>query len=299
LFEARVRDSIPDSLWSALLERHGHHLVDSGDESFNAFATEALADLKEWAPTAARYAPRGRIRHGREPSPDLSERDNVLSTLVARKAGNDQDVVAFRREVLRDALLHLHQVWRWLMARRPRGDESIADDPLAYALEDSLEREIDIGTTGDLARLRELSVRLGDFYEWTDGQATTFVLTGLAPMVSPVRVEWYEHVIGGLSRVTLTVDPTTPPREVATAYGRARRELLGPRHRSVGEKHLQLALFAETYSSGPWAERCRAWDAEHPQWAYADRVKTFARDCRVAVQRVLFPTGRPADDERA
>jgi hypothetical protein len=109
------------------------------------------------------------------------------------------------------------------------------------------------GTTLD--RLRRLSQALAEEFQWEPAQATTFVLTGLVPY-SEV---WNRNL------------------EAVRVRGRRPREL--------SLKHLELALFTAERESEPLAARMKEWNAQHPEWEYA-QVTNFGRDSRDAVRRL-------------
>jgi hypothetical protein len=146
---------------------------------------------------------------------------------------------------------------------------------------------------GVLDRLRRLSQQLAEAYRWSEAQATIFVLTGLAPLIASITGEsdTPEDDADGrlpiLSRITLHVDPTMSPSEVAEQYAALRRWLYGERHRDLTEKHTQLALFAATEPKHTtWAARMARWNAAHADWRYTE-VSNFSRDCLQAQRRLL------------
>ncbi|MEX1265093.1 MAG: hypothetical protein WEE66_14365 [Actinomycetota bacterium] len=80
----------------------------------------------------------------------------------------------------------------------------------------------------------------------------------------------------------LSINVVATPREVAKAYGRARRQLLSRTPRRLSDKHLALAEFSEREGVGTtWRERMEVWNGEHPDWAY-ERPANFSRDCVAA-----------------
>jgi hypothetical protein len=156
-----------------------------------------------------------------------------------------------------------------------------------------------VGAGGVLDRLRRLSQRLAEAYRWSEAQATIFVLTGLVPLIAAITGESdapeddAEGTLPILSRITLQIDPTTAPSEVAEQYTALRRWLYGERHRDLSEKHTQLALFAATeLKHTTWAARMARWNAAHAEWAYTE-VSNFSRDCLQAQRRLLGLTRAP------
>ncbi len=141
---------------------------------------------------------------------------------------------------------------------------------------------------GTLDRLRVLSDRLANWYGWESGQATLFVLTSWVPSIQAAEASLRYRRLPSLTRLELTVDPALTPKEVAELYRRARDNSLGRRYRSMSEKHLRLAAFAEQVKGKPIEERMRAWNAECPRWRYTE-PSNFSRDCAQARKRVLYP----------
>lgn len=172
---------------------------------------------------------------------------------------------------------------------------------LAYGVpSDHYERTVPTHAGGALESLRRLSARLSEAFRWGEAQATVFVLTDVAPIVEPITAETKgSYPISAASRVILSIDPALSPREVADYYRLIRRSAFGGmRHRPQTEKHIQLALFSALRPKGEtWAEQMAAWNAEHPEWRYAE-VTNFHRDCTTAQRRLLRPNwGQGAGDD--
>ena len=149
---------------------------------------------------------------------------------------------------------------------------------------------------GALGRLRGVVQRLVAQYPWDEAETTRFVLTGLPPFLLRVRLDAIvDEQLTACSRLTMQVDPTLSPSEVAFRYRLARKQILGARYRELSAKHVQLAEFAlaarsttapESPESG--AQRMARWNRDHPEWAYA-RVTNFLRDMSRAQRRLLHP----------
>jgi hypothetical protein len=140
-----------------------------------------------------------------------------------------------------------------------------------------------------LERLRQLCERLAKQYGWAEAQATTFVLTGEAPLISTITHNLKERELPSLTRIVLEIDPTLAPKEVGEYYRRIRQEVVGARHREMTDKHLQLALFAAMRPDGEtWAKRMAEWNETYPaEWEYEDSAQ-FAHDCIQARKRLLM-----------
>jgi hypothetical protein len=139
-----------------------------------------------------------------------------------------------------------------------------------------------------LERLQSLAASLGETYSWQQSQATTFVLTGLAPIVPAIR----SATVGGVPlsstmRIVLEVNPETKAREVLLHYKRARersRKRLGP----VSDKDCNLAVVATNSRGKPWSDSMREWNARFPKWRYED-PRRFQRDAVSARRRLVDP----------
>ncbi len=147
---------------------------------------------------------------------------------------------------------------------------------------------------GVLDKLRHLSEKLADRYRWDEGQATVFVLTGSIPIVASIHVRITQtSPFPTLSRITLTIDPTLSPIEVAESYRKARRELFmdDTRQGSMSEKSMTLATFlAQRLEDESWKVRLKDWNQLYTSrgWGYdAAHLRNFCRDCIQAQRRLL------------
>lgn len=167
---------------------------------------------------------------------------------------------------------------------------------LSYTVPGDLNpRIVPVVADGVLGRLWRLSNKLEEIYGWTKTQGTMFVLTGHPPTIAPAwLMPDYRMPYQVTSRINLEIDPAVSPKEVAEFYRRARKEVISGRHRTLSEKHLQLARFLTARPEDEsWAERLSAWNEAYPQWAYsADQVKNFSRNCMKARERLLHPDYR-------
>lgn len=176
-------------------------------------------------------------------------------------------------------------------------------------------RTLPVTPGGTLDRLRLLANRLSVRYCWEPAEAVTFLLMGFMPSVSILRaqVDWNEdHPM--VSRITLTIDPATPPAEVADAYGRVRAQIARafPREKDVKARFKARFLALEALDSPahmPLERLMEQWnmlwfeDGEKPadddpyrSWWYDDPQK-FGRDRRRALQHLLRPKySRPPDE---
>lgn len=219
----------------------------------------------------------------------VSLHDVAVSVLLAEQAAEHEDVIRFRETYLSGGLLDAADVDEWIKARRPgKGGPVTSLLVLRYAaagVEHSV--PIDLDDRGPLPQLHGVAYVLTRAYPWQESTATTFVLTGRAPLASRLLVTADTARANAASaRINLTVDPTIDPKEVESAYRRVRGELFGGnRYRPLSEKHIRLAMFP---MEGTPAEDMARWNRKNSDWKY-DRVNNFARDRRRARERLLEP----------
>lgn len=252
----------------------------------------------------------------------------ILSDLTARQAAAEKSVITFRQQHLSEGLLEREEVVDWITKQASldgpasrylripipdgyvpvRCDGRILTEPpltvsdttsatqieievLSYASpDDQWVRRIPVRHGGTLDGLRVVSNSLARRYSWQEAQATNFVLTGISPSLSSSR--------GGIrmvlnqpisSRITMEIDPTLTPGEVAQRYRNLRAPLIGSRFRSMSEKHLRLAKFygGHKEEGTTWATLMTRWNhGEGRDWRYS-RFETFARDCKQAWERLM------------
>ena len=252
----------------------------------------------------------------------------ILSDLTARQAATEESVITFRRLHLTEGLVELEEVVEWItkQARKdgppsrylrvpvPDGYElvkrnnRISTDPLltisintsvsrvemellSYTSpDDQWIRRIPVKHGGTLDKLRVVSKALSRRYTWSEALATVFVLTGKSPLLSSLRgglrMVFNQHIS---SRISMEIDPTLTPGEVAERYKKLRSSFIGVRYRSMSEKHLRLAEFYRGHKpeGTTWTALMDKWNCSQRRgWEY-NRFETFARDCKRAWERLM------------
>lgn len=212
------------------------------------------------------------------------ERSEVTSWAIARRAEEDADVRIFRERHLAEGVVPLDDVARWIDQNASVGG---ASETVVIEYIDAAGRgRRSVAATSAAAALRDLGLELATRYDWTDEQASTFILTGLAPRVPLIRSHVrHGSMFAATTRVVLDVDPGLAGREVWKRYRRMQRGLGASRFRKPDAKALTLALFAMRPGEGGSVSR---WNEEHPQWRYAD-PREFDRESRLALRRLLEP----------
>ena len=252
----------------------------------------------------------------------------ILSNLVADQAADDLDVAAFRQQHLAKGLLKAEEIESWISKQYTRDgpntiymkvpipdgyelvrrDGCICTEPpltvssatpathievelLALALPgEEYVRRLAVKRGGVLDKLRVVSKALARRYTWQEAQASAFVLTSIVPLLASLRGSirmMFSLPIS--SRITMEIDPTLTPEEVAEHYKRIRSSLIGARYRSMSEKHLRLAEFyrGEKPEGTTWSDLMTKWNAsQKAAWRYT-RFEIFARDCKQAWDRLI------------
>ena len=294
------------------------------DSEWNLLETQGLVeDIKRGRRTPMqaavlvgqwRDAVRGSAPRIRSSNTSSSLRAEAISQLVAVEANKHPQVVQFRDRILRGRLLEADQLDRWfsVVARKQQfkqwikvyaSPEEIAAgavfidssntvnsgfDILSYTIPGTDEvRRILVSSKGILGWLRWLSETLSVEFCWTKAATTTFVLTGATPPIPESTHHIRRGNISALTRVQMVIDPAMSPREVSALYREIRLRHFGRRHRSMSEKHIELAKFWSTANQDlTWKALRDQWNALHHKWAYK-RDQNFARDCEQARNRLL------------
>jgi hypothetical protein len=149
---------------------------------------------------------------------------------------------------------------------------------------------------GEIQRVAAL---LAEDYDWTEPEATEFLLTGMPPFIHPLTCNWFIPVKWPHRRKTATLvfEPWVSDDSILERVHWARRQLQVKQTRMMDERQLRLFDFVEEYCHAPrqrtradhagvnaepsWGElKCR-WNRKHPRWAYED-----ARNMKLAYDRI-------------
>ena len=146
-------------------------------------------------------------------------------------------------------------------------------------------------------QLRDVSLKLVKDYQWSESDATWFLLTGAVPYLDPAVVE-PEGFLGSSYwrvRLTLTVDAWLRPGTVLRIYRQAQRQLLEGRSRPLSKRNLALFEFVVTRTeadaaSRSWRGLMASWNHGCPllSWQYHD-PRRFHRDFVRARRALLLP----------
>lgn len=190
-------------------------------------------------------------------------------------------------------------------------DVEITDDEGVIRSVSQGVRVLPIACDGVLGNLLRISELLADSYEWTPSQSTVFILTGIAPAYSRGRVFINHRDTNWKTRITIEVEPTVSPKEVAKLYREARSDLGLLRGKPMSSKHLRLAEYygAKETNSLTREKLMKEWNSVHAiktkkedgtvetDETYSN-VTNFARDCLHAWRRVIgIPIGKASSDK--
>lgn len=265
-----------------------------------------------------------KLTPAREAPPD--RRFRALSDIIAVLADKEEEIQAFRQEVLNGQLLRPEEVPEWIESTRKKEglslsvtfkvvqhkdwEEEVLKQAQALATKDGknksipwvgYEREVlsyvdldseyqkktPINETGILGRLKRLAKKYESF--WPEAWAVHFILTGEAYPVSQARVDMAVDVMHGMHRVTLRVSPHLTGDKVRDLYLDGRKRLFDTLRSPRNSRRLteKHARLAAFAVKTPGP-----WSRKLKKWNAKypkwkyNHRSTFARDCRVSYERI-------------
>jgi hypothetical protein len=338
--EKALRRPVSDTLWAYVEERGYVGEVEDGAAGIDYLLDEARQVIA--AGQAETHAAAGNEVARQLAGAAASARIDALSAIFAAWAHRDLEVQRFRDRVLPGGLLAWDDAGPWILEQRAAATPEGADPDgylkaafarsgpgaprpfatLQYAA-GGRERAVAVDSQmflGDLARLADT---LSGRYRWRPSGAAMFVLTGEVPEVfvytgsASVR----GGALAATTTVTMTLDPSLTPEQVAGIYARLRAQVHpGPLPRPLSVKHYRLAQHAGPHVSfglyqpsdltGPgrrprpgadglartitpvtgwtWTSLRHEWNDQHSTWRY-DTSPNFIRDAKHALTRLLAP----------
>lgn len=264
-----------------------------------------------------------KLTPAREVPPD--RRFRALSEIIAVLANKEEDIQAFRQEVLNSQLLRPEEVPEWIKSTKDKEGASlrvvfgVKDDECweeevlkqAQALVLEVKRDKDlhlllgrevlryvdtnsgyleqirINEDGILGRLKALANQYSPI--WPEESAVHFILTGEAYLISQASAEIAFNITHGIHRIKLEVSPYLTGDQVRSLYLDSRKQFL-----QISKSLRKSRRLTEKHTClavfavktpGPWSRKLRKWNAKYPKWKYNHR-STFARDCRAAFERI-------------
>jgi hypothetical protein len=262
---------------------------------------DALANLAAEAKRRIALGTGSRARrHSHQIGSGQITRAWAIAHVAAAEAAARPDVTAFRTGAMRRGPARFNDVPTWIRNHAGRRGTTLVFEIFKNPSrgEKSYFRRLPVTRSPVLASLKQIAADVARTYGWEEWEAVYFILVGDAvPIRRPVVTSYLLPPAGsGLSRIVLSIDPTTPPRSVLDFYEFARRNLIGLRHRAMSEKHMRLAAaFAARPRSERLASQMAEWNRAHPKWRYS-AVTNFGRDKVVARQRLIEPNYNRAPD---
>jgi hypothetical protein len=283
-------EDVPDDVWGYLEKREvSYDAIDFDLEvDWQELEREARDYMRTKRDESAVYAaPPGRSGEREAPreiaveiSESSSKRAEAFSEVAATLAANNPYAKRFRRSRLRGRLLN---------------------DQEARAFMD--EQGGPYGTGTALIRLHNLAQRLTKTFNWEQGDAAWFVLTGRAPLVRPLGVKVsvnntpmhaQRQVIkrasrnrpahnlpakrvrdyhASTARISVTADAWLDAGEVEQVFREVQRQVLGGDAKRRDERTLEVAKFVarrmREYGEETWRERWEAWNRKcTKEWHY-------------------------------
>lgn len=283
---------------SRLEQKLGRRLSDDDwHEVEVTYGGDMAAGAEGWLKEAAIFA-QGVHRGRHSPKTSAAGRGSTTTTAFVPDDGDavPLDARSAALTKIAHAMATDHpRVERWRAMYRPNGDPRPAD---------SLSAE----ETRELAALGEY---LAGRYGWDMREAQAFVAVDFVPPVRPIRATVTvssdaqrlpdSHALGGelmalpwLNRVTLDVDPTVTPDQLADHWKDLRRRCVPGTHRPQRQRRLELVAFiADRAADESAGEVMRAWNTTHPDATYS-HSHHLVRDAGEALASLLCaPLGLP------
>ena len=238
-------------------------------------------------------------------------RSYVNSQIIALNAKGREEVLKFRKDVMKNKFITTDKIDGWIRRKSKKdGKPTIYNGRdrewgyvLSYWLPDKNEiKSLYVVSDGLLDRLRILSIKLSVTFGWSEAQSTTWVLTGVFPIIEAIEVgaEIYSEEIVA-NKVTLKIDPTSSNDQVIAVYKWARRNFFQYRETRNTTKSEQLALLYKLHEGKHrreklriWNENCNTSDDWEKSWYYDPEtgLDNFQRDLKNAY--ISYLKGRKA-----
>jgi len=292
-----------DAEWDVLTQDGWVEEVEAGAWEISKLA-EKLVEFRRTfgSPTSSRLDRRVAAVAEKALAPSLRSRGEALSAIFAAMASSDLRVLAFRANELSGRLVASQDLEGWLRSRAAveevaQQDAEVVSAPIAlgYRLPTESDfRVVFVPRTRVFVGLVTSAESLAEDYAWNVPDVVTYLLTGEPPpvvpivVVSPLKMKRGDKAAA--TRVTVDIDPTTTPGQLAHWWSDVRSALLDDGYRSMREKHLALAACHDPahVKEKSWSTRMCEWNLEQPAWPY-DYVRNFHRDAKQARDRLLNP----------
>lgn len=293
-----LHQPLPEAVWAYLAEQgHVQDYLTTRDRPDALTTLAAQAERLLMLGSGRRRRRRNNGKHG----PSTITRPWALARVAAAEIACRPDVFAFRQQALRDGLVPFNGVPEWITGHAGRRGMTLTFEVMKRSTpsDPSYFRAVKVIRSPTLVRLSELATQISRAYAWEEWEAVYVLLTGeRAAPIKRVVVTTYStpSAAAGLSRIVLSIDPTTSPELVVDYYSFARRHLVGTHHRAMSEKHMFLAaIVAERPKDETLAAQMKVWNRMYPTWRYSS-VTNFGRDRIQARRRLMDPNYNRAPD---
>ncbi len=224
--------------------------------------------------------------------PTYNNRSAVNSMMIALNASKQDEVKEFRKSVLRNKLLTPDKVGGWI---RRRTKAKSGKELFYWIIDKSGGSATSVYIPeGVLEDLRQLSVKVSGAFGWTQAQSTTWVLTGIHPIVEAIEIEAHIFPVESTAnKLMLKIDPTSTDAEIIDAFHWAKEEFFAPRTKRNTRKNECLALFYRLTEDMTRKEKLKRWNKfcedEKKPWGYDPYLgsNNFGRDLKHAYQGYL------------
>jgi len=211
-------------------------------------------------------------------------RMSVVAEFIAFEAACHPEVVSFREHYLKNELLDLSDVERWISVQRTI--EGTYQGILKYCDSNNAVHEVEIGNEGVLWTLRHITRGLcREYIWWSEPQVVTFILSGKTPDLPAARIKLFTSPDKYSQKITLELNPLLSESDVTSLYRMARSYFVSSgrkcmRKRRFSDYHLALALnYVERKKCG------KSWDTLREEWVKlhpedGDRFLSSRRFCQ-------------------
>ncbi|MGA7417810.1 MAG: hypothetical protein WBW80_07440 [Acidimicrobiales bacterium] len=248
-------------------------------------------------------------------APWIAAWEYAVARVVARNMTQDPDVIAFRREILghEDELVPPDRLGAWVQERQL---EPAPLDPASRLYVRLLKGDLwvhdffRVPPDGPLADLARFASKTSSAYNIDEDWATTFLVSGVPPKYSAVRVEvsrpgytWSTNDLfhdkallptaerNYRSRITLSVDPALTADEVRELYAEALRYGFPSEERHARPAARSMRAAGDTiqlFGGKPSADAWRSWNRRYPgeEWKAPNGRVPFRQQVLAALRHL-------------
>ena len=202
----------------------------------------------------------------------VHNRSAINSQLIAWNVKGREEIKLFRKEVLNGKLIPEQQLFDWIKRTGKKDGKPaptrVGNKVFRYELyftipDTAKDKSVYVVSGGILDRLRELSIVVSTAFDWTETQASTFIVTGVFPIIEAIEVGAKVFPLEPIAnKITLNIDPTSTPDEVTEAFNWARDTYFTTRSKRHTTKKDLLALHFKKTEGLTRSEKIRLWNKD-------------------------------------